>query len=247
MFTSDCMSLRFRFLIFIFILSVGWLQAQPSSNQMQMILCIGNSITAGARTLKPEVESYPAVLQSLLRENGYQRYQVRNLGIGGATMLKFGTPNLWRNLDTVRRYVPDIVIIKAGTNETVGSPRMNWEHISDFEKDYTEYIRTIKSINPQCRIIICSPPDMQLDAPGLSPERLADLTTRRPRIWELRNRVKALAKVNDVYFFDLTKLFRNKAGLITPGDGVHPNTDGYRFFATEMYRYLAKKRIIEKP
>ncbi|MEY4885795.1 MAG: Arylsulfatase, partial [Bacteroidota bacterium] len=82
---------------------------------------------------------------------------------------------------------------------------------------------------------------------GLSPERLADLTARKPRIWELRTRVKALAKVNEVYFFDLTKLFRNKAGLITPGDGVHPNTEGYRFLATELFRYLVKKDIIEKP
>jgi len=247
MFVTDYLLPRLRLSIFIFILSVGWLQAQPSPDRMQTIFCIGNSITTGARTLKPEAESYPAVLQSLLIENGYQRFQVRNLGIGGATMLKFGTPNLWRNLDTVRQYVPDIVIIKAGTNETVGSPRMNWEHISDFEKDYTEYIRTIKSVNPKCRIIICSPPDMQLDAPGLSPERLADLTTRRPRIWELRSRVKALAKANDVYFFDLTKLFRNKAALITPGDGVHPNTEGYRYLATALFRYLIKKDIIEKP
>jgi lysophospholipase L1-like esterase len=231
-------------LLFIFILSASYVDAQNISHKPATILCIGNSITAGARTLKPMQESYPAVLQSLLSTNGYEDYQTRNLGIGGATMLKFGTPNLWRTLDSVRKYVPDIVIIKAGTNETVGSPRMNWEHIGDFEKDYTEFIMSIKGINPAVKIILCSPLDMVLETLGLSPERLADLQGRRPRIWELRTRVKALAKKNDAYFCDLTKAFRNKPELLTTTDGVHPNVEGYRYLAEVIFRFLVRQRVI---
>jgi acyl-CoA thioesterase I len=233
-----------RFILWNLFISLSAINAQPVSSKPATILCIGNSITAGARTLKPMQESYPAVLQSLLSTNGYKDYQTRNLGIGGATMLKFGTPNLWRTLDSVRKYVPDIVIIKAGTNETVGSPRMNWEHISDFEKDYTEFIMSIKGINPAVKIILCSPLDMVLETPGLSPERLADLQGRRPRIWELRTRVKALAKKNDAYFCDLTKAFRNKPELFTTTDGVHPNVEGYRYLAEVIFRFLVRQRVI---
>lgn len=235
-----------RFILFNLFICLYAINAQPVSPKTATILCIGNSITAGARTLKPMQESYPAVLQSLLFTNGYEDYQTRNLGIGGATILKFGTPNLWRTLDSVRKYVPDIVIIKAGTNETVGSPRMNWEHISDFEKDYNEFLNAIKEVNPACKIILCSPLDMVLETPGLSPERMADLQGRRPRIWELRSRVKALSQKNDAYFCDLTKAFRNKPELLTTTDGVHPNVEGYRYMAEVLFKFMKRHQVIRQ-
>ena len=214
--------------------------------QQLRIACIGNSITFGARLDKPDIESYPAVLAEMLKTNDYLNYEIKNLGIGGATILRFGTPNLWRLLDSLPGFVPDIVIIKAGTNETVGKPRLNWEHIDGFEKDYSDYIAEIRKVNPNCKIVICSPLDMVIQTEELSPERITDLTGRRPRIWELRKRIKKIANAENTYFLDLTSPFKGKANLMTIKDGVHPNKDGYQYLASLVYDYLVKRKIVVK-
>jgi sialate O-acetylesterase len=210
------------------------------------IACIGNSITAGARLIEPLTESYPAVLSSMLKQGQYLNYDVKNFGIGGVTILRFGTPNLWPLVDSLENFKPDIVIIKAGTNETVGSPRLNWENINKFEKDYSDYISMIRKINPDCRIVICSPLDMVIQTEGLSPERITDLSGRRPRIWELRKRIKKIATNENTYFLDLTSPFKGKANLMTKKDGVHPNKDGYQYLASLVHDYLVKRKIVVK-
>ena len=234
--------------IFSFVAIVLFCLFSPLKGNAQnvRIACIGNSITAGARLTQPLIESYPAVLFSMLQQGQYLNYEVKNFGIGGATILKFGTPNLWPLLDSLQNFKPDIVIIKAGTNETVGKPRLNWEHISEFEKDYSDYISMIRKINPNCRIIICSPLDMVIETDGLSTERKEDLNGRRPRIWELRKRIKRIARSEQVSFLDLTKPFKGKANLMTISDGVHPNREGYHYLASLVFDHLVKNKIVLK-
>ena len=240
----------FSFIVASQVLLLSLFLFSPSTSNAQTkkikIACIGNSITAGARVIHPEIESYPAVLSTLLQENGYTNYDVKNYGIGGATMLRFGAPNLWRILDSLERNAPDIVIIKAGTNETVGPPRHNWEHINEFEKDYLDYVAAIRKINPDCRIIVCSPLDMVLKTDGLTKERRDDLSHRRPRIWELRKRIKKMAGTGDLFFLDLTRPFKGKHNLMTTKDGVHPNQEGYHYLATLVFDFIRKKKIVVK-
>ncbi len=233
---------RYLFLIVICIFNVHVTIAQSSKVR---IACIGNSITFGARVQDPSAESYPAVLHALLQGGGYTGHEVKNFGIGGATVIRFGTPNIWKTVDSMKLYRPDVVVIEVGTNETVGSPRYNWEHIGDFEKDYTAYIKAIKEINPKCIFILCSPLDMVITTAGLLPERKNDLSLRRPRIWELRKRTRKIAKAEDAYFLDLTKPFEGRSNLMTVSDGVHPNKDGYSYMAKLVFDFMVKKRIVK--
>lgn len=210
------------------------------------IACIGNSITTGARVPKPELQSYPAVLSDLLYSGGYTKYDVKNFGIGGATMLRFGTPNIWKLLDSLESFPPHIAIIEVGTNETVSAGRHNWEHIAEFDKDYSDYIRAIRKIDPNCILILCSPLDMVIATEGLSPERKNDLSERRPRIWQLRKKIRSIAKAEGAYFLDLTKPFEGKTNLMTTGDGVHPNQEGYSYLATLVFDFMVRKKIVVK-
>jgi lysophospholipase L1-like esterase len=194
----------------------------------------------------PLTESYPAVLEKLVAEYRNQSVQVKNFGIGGATMLRFGTPNVWRVIDSLRIFPADVVVIETGTNETVGAPRYNWEHIAELEKDYTDFIKKIRQLHPNVAIVVCSPLDMVLETPGLSKERLDNLIERRPRIWELRKRLKHLSKKQNTYFLDLTRPFKGRADLMTTMDGVHPNKEGYAFLASVVYRFLAKHQLVSK-
>lgn len=209
-------------------------QAASESDSVR-IACIGDSITQGARVSDPSVDSYPAELQK--RFHG-EPVDVKNFGVGGATMLKFGTPNVWQLLDEVKSYRPDIVIIMVGTNDTVGQPRHNWENINDFEKDYSSYISEIKALPNSPRIFLVSPADMNLDTPGLSEERLDNLESRRPRLWELKDRIEQIAEDEGVHFLDMTTTFENKPWLFTEEDGVHPNAEGYEELASEIYNRI---------
>lgn len=243
-----CSNTFFKTFWLLIIVSIGLFnpffgKAQVKKNR---IACIGNSITAGARLTNPEADSYPAVVSALLKEKGYDHYDINNWGIGGATMLRFGKPNLWRILDSLKDFPPDIAVIKAGTNETVGPPRLNWEHIGEFETDYADYIDAIRKINPDCRIIICSPLDMVIQTDGLTPERKTDLSGRRPRIWELRKRIKKIARKEHLFFLDLTKPFKGKTNLMTISDGVHPNKEGYHYLATLLCDFLIRKKMVTK-
>ena len=214
------------------------LYAQSLEKDTVHIACIGNSITFGSRLDDPSTNSYPAVLQQIF---GDKKVRVMNFGIPGATMLRFGQPNVWQELEKIKVFLPRVVIIILGTNDTVGGNRHNWDHNADFEGDYEYFLAQMKSLSSDPTIYICSPPDMNLKTPGLSQERLENLTTRRPRLWELRERIKVIARLSGVHFIDLTKKFKNKPELITPADGVHPNKTGYHFLAQQVFKNIKHK------
>lgn len=215
----------------------GDVYAQTNTNDIMRIASIGNSITFGARLTNPSADSYPAVLQQMVEG---KNIEVKNFGISGATMIRFGKPNVWQELGNIKSYLPNVVIIILGTNETVGANTHNWEHISDFEKDYTDFLSQLRSLSSHPVIFICSPPDMNLKTPGLSQERIQDLALRRPRLWELRKRIKKISDASNVHFIDLTSKFKNKPKLFTPSDGVHPNKQGYRFLAKLIFEEIRK-------
>lgn len=221
--------------LFVALLTSGFVDAQDqisTESDSLKIACIGDSITFGARVSDPSEDSYPAELQKLY---GGKPVNVQNFGIGGATMLKFGTPNVWQALEDIQEYQPDIVTIMVGTNDTVGPPRHNWENIDDFESDYKSYISQLKSTSSSPEIFLISPTDMNLETPGLQDDRIANLESRRPRLWELKYRIERIAKDEGVHFLDMTTTFEDKPGLFTEEDGVHPNAEGYEALAREIY------------
>jgi lysophospholipase L1-like esterase len=231
--------------LFLFVICLVYFQESNAQRTRVKIACIGNSITFGARVQNPSSASYPAVLNALLHGGGYTGYEVKNYGIGGATVIRFGTPNIWITLDSLKLFRPDILVIEVGTNETVSAPRYNWEHIGDFEKDYSAYIEAVKRINPNCTFILSSPLDMVISTEGLSPERKIDLSLRRPRVWELRKRIRNIAKAEGAYFLDLTKPFDGRSNLMTASDGVHPNKDGYNYLAKLVFDFMVKKGLVK--
>ncbi|MAG93137.1 MAG: sialate O-acetylesterase [Planctomycetaceae bacterium] len=152
------------------------------------VACLGDSITAGAR-VDARTESYPARLQQLLGD----QYDVKNFGLGSATLIKTGRPNVWQKLEVVKEFQPDVAIISLGTNDTVAGKRKNWERIERFEDDFTTLISALAELPTQPRIVLCTPTAMVLETKGLSANRLANLTERKPRLQELCKRIRKLA------------------------------------------------------
>ena len=196
------------------------------------VACLGDSITHGARVAR-QTESYPAVLGRLLGDGCV----VRNFGIGGATLLKTGRPNVWQALDKAKAFRPQVVIVALGTNDTVSGRRANWEKIAPFDRDCQTLIDELAALDTGPRILLCTPTAMVLETPGLSAERLADLTQRKPRLQKLCAQIRTVARANGKKNTGLVELNRVLAGrpkLVTEGDGVHPNAAGYRAIAEAL-------------
>lgn len=204
------------------------------------IACIGDSITAGAR-VDAEIESYPARLQQLLGKE----FEVRNFGIGGATLIKTGRPNVWNNLDAIRAYQPQVAVISLGTNDTVGGNRKNWDQIERFAGDYAELIDNLATLPCKPRIVVCTPTAMVLETKGLSKTRLDDLKQRQIRLQELCQRVRKVASENsdkNVSLLELNAVLKHRPELLTETDGVHPNAQGYWVIAKTVAGHIRREK-----
>ena len=200
------------------------------------IACMGDSITAGAR-VNTETDAYPAQLQRLLGDD----YEVRNFGIGGATLIKQGRPSIWSILDQVKAFRPDVVVISLGTNDTVSGKLQHWEKIEAFDDDYRELTRELAVLPSQPRVFLCTPTAMVIETAGLSDDRVANLNERKPRLQELCRRVRQLAEENsdkNVSLIELNAVLSGHPEWLTEGDGVHPNERGYLAIAETVARHI---------
>ena len=92
------------------------------------LACVGDSITQGVGTLKPEEGSYPAQLQKLLGTG----WAVQNFGVGGRTMLRKADPF-------------DFGQIWAA-------------HQGEFVNDYVAAIKAFQALPSHPKVWVCLPP-----------------------------------------------------------------------------------------
>ncbi len=185
------------------------------------VACMGDSITFGAGVMAREQNSYPAQLADLLGEG----YDVRNFGVGSATLLAEGDKPYGKQpqFRAAMAFDPDIVLLLLGANDTCGAPRNNWAHCASFVSDARGLLESLR--RPGRRVLVALPSPMLPDTPGLKPARKADLEIRRPRLEQIRMwwREAALAEVAEVV--DLAGTLAPDLQLVS--DGVHPTSAGY--------------------
>ncbi|MBD3176733.1 MAG: sulfatase-like hydrolase/transferase [Armatimonadia bacterium] len=189
------------------------------------VACIGDSLTYSAGVSDPAVESYPARLASLLGD----AFNVRNFGLGGATLLDGAPPSVWQQLDAIKSFNPNACIVMLGTNDTTGPPRDAWARIDGFEDDYSRLLAELRALPGQPEIWLCEPTPMEPDMPGLTDERRANLRERAPRLRELRIRIRELAEAEGTRRLDLRSPLAGRHELLT--DGVHLTAEGYSLVA----------------
>ncbi len=188
------------------------------------IACVGDSITYGAGIAGRDTNSYPARLQKMLGH----RYEVKNFGRSGATLLYHGahpyinTPEYEASL----KFRPDIVFIMLGTNDTQKKSR---DHLSDFEKDYARLIASYRLLPSHPRIILLKPvPAFNYgDTVWISPELISK---------KIQPLMEKVAFDHHLELIDLYHWFLDKADLFS--DKVHPNAAGAQRMATRLRDYL---------
>ncbi|WP_170863193.1 GDSL-type esterase/lipase family protein [Pseudozobellia thermophila] len=190
------------------------------------VACVGNSITYGARVHNRTMNSYPAQLQNLLGND----YQVKNFGVSGTTLLKRGDRPYWETeaYKNALAFVPDIVFIKLGTNDSKSQNRV---YLNEMKKDYEELIGSFKAKNQDTRIILLLPvPAFTQDSTSIYDPVIKQSII--PKIQEV-------AYTTESEVIDLYQLFVDRADLLP--DKIHPSDLGAAVIAQRLYECLVRR------
>ncbi|MCK9641658.1 MAG: GDSL-type esterase/lipase family protein, partial [Prolixibacteraceae bacterium] len=185
------------------------------------VACIGNSITYGSGIPDRPRDSYPAQLGRMLGD----KWIVRNLGVGGRTMLKKGDLPYWKEEAWVeaKAFLPDVVIIKLGTNDT--KPQ-NWKYAGEFLADSRAMVKELKSLPSHPKIYLCKPVPAYASRWGINDSII---------VHGIIPDMEKLAKEENLGMIDLYSVLSGRASLFP--DQIHPNAEG----AGLMAQAIAKK------
>jgi lysophospholipase L1-like esterase len=221
-----------RLLPFLVLMILG---ASLSSAEPIRVACIGDSLTAGAK-VKPATESYPAVLQQLLGAG----FTVKNLGIGGATMIRKGSPNIFKDLPAAAAFLPQIAIVNFGINDTRSRDVNFWSHFDEFPGDAKAALTELLDLPSQPYVILCLPTAIFADLPNQTQDRKDNVTERIPRLAEVRAKLREVAasfagrRIEVVDLSPATAKHPEFADL----DGIHLQAGGYRIIAETLRPFV---------
>lgn len=185
---------------------------RPASSQQRKIIFAGTSLTAGLG-LDPD-SAYPRLIQAKLDSAGLD-YDAVNAGVSGET-----TAGLLQRLDWLLRGDFDVFVIESGANDGLRGVA-----VEAIERNLREIIRRVREARPQAKIFL-----VQMEAlPNYG-------RSYGSAFHDLYVRVSKEAKVPLLPF-----LLDGVAGRaeLNQNDGIHPNEEGERIVAENVWRGLA--------
>lgn len=233
------MKLKSHLLALLFLAGTGFICGAAPIR----VACVGDSITFGSGLKDRQANAYPVWLGRWLGEG----YEVRNFGVSGATLLhQADRPYIKQHAYTnALDFKADIVIINLGANDSKhpndGSLEdakaiNNWQYSSNYVSDYEAMIAAFKNANPATKFYVCFPTP---DYPGRW--GINDKTIRV----EMIPMIRTVAKDTGASIIDLYKGMSGKPELFP--DTVHPNDEGAKEMAAEVYRALKGQAPPETP
>ena len=185
--------------------------AEVGVEEPMTVLFLGTSLTAGLG-LPPE-QSYPAVIQEKIDSAGLP-FRVINAGVSGET-----SAGARRRIDWLLRQPFDVLVLETGANDmlrgtSVDATRANIQAIVD----------TVRVARPHATIVLTG----MLAAPNLG----------REYVNRFRDMYPELAARNDIPLVPF--LLQDVAGAreLNQGDGMHPNAEGQRIVAANVWGVL---------
>lgn len=185
------------------------------------VACVGDSITFGGGST-----SYPTLLGKMLR----RRYDVRNFGARGATVLMTGrTP--YRKTPQCRQaaaFAPHAVLILLGTNDARGE---HWTTRARFAADLRALVDHFVKLESKPRVWLCLP----VPAFGRSGSPSATILD-----YKIVPQIRRVAAEKGLPTIDLHRVFRGFTEYFP--DGVHPNRKGRIRIAQMVYAALTARK-----
>jgi acyl-CoA thioesterase I len=184
--------------------------------------CVGDSITYGAGVENRESNNYPAVLGRLLGP----RYNVRNFGVSGATLLKDGDKPYWNEpaFSAVTSFDPQVIVLMLGTNDT--KPQ-NWKQGAGFAADLRALLDHFAGLPAHPKIWVCLPVPVYQTEWGINEATLQG---------EIIPIIERVAKEKRVPTIDLHTALGNSPQYFP--DHIHPNAAGAGTMTMTIYAAL---------
>jgi acyl-CoA thioesterase-1 len=209
------------------VLGTGGQVVDPANyDETIRIACVGDSITYGSAIKDREKNNYPTVLGRSLGD----KFEVRNFGVSGATLIKKGDFSYWDQpaFSAVTKFNPHIVVIKLGTNDT--KPQ-NWKFAAEYTADYEAMVDHFEALPAKPKIWLCTPAPVYQTRWGINEERVVEGV-----IPGLRD----LAKRKGLPVIDLYRALTGKPEMFP--DKIHPNAAGAKVIAKTVEAALLGKR-----
>ena len=203
-----------------------WSACEAAREAPKRIACVGDSITFGA-AIKDRVKNcYPAQLGGMLGE----KFEVRNFGVNGATLLKKGDKPYWKlkAYANARDFQPEIVVVKLGTND---SKPHNWKHKEEYVADYVELIESFRKLASKPTVWVCYPVPAYPGRWGITDKVMKE---------EVMPRLDEVAKKSGCKVIDLYSALSGKKEMFP--DRVHPNADGATVIAKVIASTITGKQ-----
>lgn len=188
------------------------------------LACIGDSITKGVGADRELC--YAALIRNALGS----KWEVTNLGVSGATLLRNGDKPFTKLAQYAKalEIKPDVATIALGTNDTKPG---NWGKKAEFEADYKAMIADLRKANSNVIIYCCLPPPIGGNKWAMNGDVLKN---------EIIPMIRKVAQEMKCHTIDLYGAFDGTNGF-APRDLVHPNNDGHKFMAAVVFRALTGK------
>lgn len=188
------------------------------------VACVGDSITFGAGVEDRDKNNYPKVLSGLLSST----FEVRNFGRSGATLARAGDLPYWNTEEFkgVNAWVPDVVILKLGTNDT--KPQ-NWKGKPAFEADLNAMLDHFQNLKnkPKTKIWVCLPVPVYGDQWGINSRTLEEGVI--PVIMDVCQKRK-------IPVIDLNDALTGHPEMFP--DRIHPNAAGAKLMALTVFQAI---------
>lgn len=204
---------------------------KPKENQIR-IACVGDSITYGMLITGWPKKQYPLVLGNMLGE----RYCVNNFGCGGRTAMYSGDFP-YANEKIYKKsleFMPHIVILKFGTNETKVN---NWKGKAQFKEEYKKLIETYQGLSTNPSIFLCTPATAYYTEGKKAGPEFYNLQVEK--VPEAAEAVFELGTELGLSVIDIHTATANHPQWFV--DGVHPNGDGAAYIAQTVRQALEQR------
>ena len=186
------------------------------------LACVGDSITYGVGVENRQSNCYPVVLGKLLGS----RFEVRNFGVSGATLLKQGDKPYWNEsaFFEVSEFAPQAIILALGTND---SKPQNWKYGDEFADDLSAMLDHFAALPSHPKIWVCLPPPVYQTKWGINEATV---------IGQIIPLLKQVAREKKVPTIDLHQALSDRPQYFP--DQIHPNATGAGMMAMTVFTAL---------
>lgn len=214
---------------FLFLNGLSGVHIRTDAQEGQIkVACVGDSITYGHGVIPWYKNNYPAVLQNLLGDG----YNVQNFGVSGTTAHSTGDqPYIETDIyKQSTEYDADILVFMLGSND---SKPENWINAETFKKEYLALLDTYITEENSPEIYLGIPAKAFYEEESQT-EGITTYDIQPNLVDEIAEIIKGIAAERGYKYIDIYALTADHPEWFA-SDYVHPNTDGAKAIANEVY------------